>query len=115
MISSVPLELKSQTNFVEGKNLTPTAMPSTAYITKVSRQSSILDLSIAIQNTSTDTPIEIKIIEILLPVGQNSNNSCSFCNYFRCGRKSLGCKFWCYFWTILSNSKNRRFQYIFSW
>ena len=73
MISSVPLELKSQTNFVEGKNLTPTAMPSTAYITKVSRQSSILDLSITIQNTSKDTPIEIKIIEILLPVGQNSN------------------------------------------
>ncbi|WP_299434057.1 YncE family protein [uncultured Aquimarina sp.] len=75
MIPLVPLELKSQTNFVEGKNLTPTAMPSTAYITKVSGQSSILDLSVTIQNTSTDTPIEVKAIAIQLPVNTGSETT----------------------------------------
>ncbi|WP_299434055.1 YncE family protein [uncultured Aquimarina sp.] len=68
MIPLVPLELKSQTNFIEGKNLTPMAMPSTASITTSLGQSSILDLSVAIQNTSTDTPIEVKAIAIQLPV-----------------------------------------------
>ncbi len=72
MQAAVSSEQSTQSNFMQVGNIAAFATPSTASITTIPGQKSILDLSITIQNTSTNAPIEIKAIAIQLPVTSGS-------------------------------------------
>ncbi|WP_299434061.1 YncE family protein [uncultured Aquimarina sp.] len=75
MQTAVSSAQSTQNNFMQVEDLATFATPSTASITTTPGQSSILDLSITIENTSTNESLEIKIIEIQLPIDTGSEAS----------------------------------------